>query len=722
MGRKILLVLLFTSAILWAQNKSYSIEDIYKNKIYTSTRVNSFKWIPGGQAYSFVQMNPETKVPEIWREDIITGTRRVIIDAEQLKHTAWGQADPGDYQWAPDGSYILFTGVLPARKLKTGGNFSIYDFAQQKTTRLIESKDDQSNVHLSPDGKYVAFVRGNNLFVYDIASDKITQLTFDTNPEIINGKFDWVYEEEFSVIKSIEWSPDSKTVAFWHLDQSSVPVVPLQKYDSLYPYVYTYHYPKPGAPNSLVKIGMADIATGKLVWADLGNDTDIYIPRIQFTGNPEILAIQRLDRLQHKLDLLFAERKTGKTNCILTEKDTAWLNITDNWYFLSNGKKFIWQSERDNFAHLYLYNMDGTLDMQLTSGDYEVSKLLAVDEKEKKVYFTSNERGVLYSDLYSVGFNSKNKKRLTEAIGTHSISISADNRFFTDEFSNIRTPAIKSLNAIDGKKLRDLTSISNLPQDKFDFGETNFLRFTTSDGVELQAMMIKPVGFSPDKKYPVLFYNYSGPGSQSVKDQWDRQGIWHNLLAQKGYIIFIMDNRGTGGRGRNFERVVYKNLGYWEVNDLVEGAKYLQNLPYVDKNRIGIWGWSYGGYAAASAILRGSEYFKVAVAVAPVTDWRYYDDIYTERFMSLPALNPEGYKASSLLQYADRLKGKLFIIHGTADDNVHFQNSVALVEKLIDAKKQFRVMYYPEKEHSIYGGSTRQQLFTMITEFILKEL
>ncbi|MBI5727010.1 MAG: S9 family peptidase [Ignavibacteriales bacterium] len=454
---------------------------------------------------------------------------------------------------------------------------------------------------------------------------------------------------------------------------------------------------------------------------DIGKETDIYIPRIKFTKDPGKLAIQRLDRLQQHLELLLADTKTGNTKVILQEQTTGWIDINNSLTFL-NDNTFIWESEKDNFSHYYLYAVDGTLIRQITKGEFEDSELLGVDEKTSTLYYVSNERGVIYSDIYCIKTYGTGKRLMTPEKGTHSVSFSPDFAFFTDRYSNATTPSVLSLYSADGVKLRDLTKVTNNFSEKYDIGETSFLRFTTSSGVELQAMMIKPANFDPAKKYPVLFYNYSGPGSQTVKDVWDRQGLWHQLLAQKGYIIFQMDNRGTAGRGREFKHLLYKKLGTLEVEDLIEGAKYLSTLPYVDKSRIGIWGWSYGGYMSALTLMKGAEYFKMAVAVAPVTDWLFYDNIYTERFMSLPELNPEGYKNASVLESTDLLKGKLLIVHGTGDDNVHFQNSVKLVEKLIAGNKQFRTMYYPEKEHSIYGGKTRQHLFTMITEFILSEL
>lgn len=719
--KSILFLFLFIS-IINGQNRYYSIDDIYSNKLVISTNVSGFQWIPGAREFSFIKMNPTEKVPEIYSHNIMTGEAKVLVGAENLKLS--GQEKPislGTYKWSGDGSRLLLTGTLLARTLKTGGAFFVYDMKEGKIIYTGESEDEQENIEFSPDGKKVSFVRGNNLYVCNIADGKTTQLTNDGSDVIINGAFDWVYEEEFSIITAYQWSPDSKSIAFWRMDQSNVPKFAFQKYDSLYLNFHEMRYPKPGAKNSLVQIGVVDIESKNTVWMDIGKETDIYIPRIKFTKDPGKLAIQRLDRLQQHLELLIADTKTGSAKVILQEQTTGWIDINNSLTFL-NDNSFIWESEKDNFSHYYLYAADGKLIKQITKGDFEDSELLGVDEKTSTLYYVSNERGVIYSDIYCIKTDGTGKRLLTPEKGTHIVSFSPDFAFFTDRYSNATTPSVLSLYSADGAKLRDLTKVTNNFSEKYDIGETSFLRFTTSGGVELQAMMIKPANFDPAKKYPVLFYNYSGPGSQTVKDLWDRQGLWHQLLAQKGYIIFQMDNRGTAGRGRDFKHLLYKKLGTLEVEDLIDGAKYLATLPYVDKSRIGIWGWSYGGYMSALTLMKGAEYFKMAVAVAPVTDWLFYDNIYTERFMSLPELNPEGYKNASVLESTDLLKGKLLIVHGTGDDNVHFQNSVKLVEKLIAGNKQFRTMYYPEKEHSIYGGKTRQHLFTMLTEFILSEL
>jgi dipeptidyl-peptidase-4 len=410
--------------------------------------------------------------------------------------------------------------------------------------------------------------------------------------------------------------------------------------------------------------------------------------------------------------LLFADRTSGKTRTILTEEDSCWIDVFDDLTFLKNDRQFIWSSERDGFKHLYLYNLDGKLTRQLTKGPWEVEKLEAVDEAEGIIYFSSSERGTMYRDIYSINLD-----------GSHHPSFSPSASYCTDTYSNITMPPSISLYSSKAGKIADLTAADLSYNNVYALGKPEFFSFKTSDGVALSACMIKPPDFDSTKKYPVLFYNYSGPGSQIVKDEFGGGNyFWHQMLAENGYIIFMVDNRGTGGRGTAFKHLAYKKLGTWEPNDLIEGAKFMAAQPYVDASRIGIWGWSYGGYMTALTLLKGADYFKIGVAVAPVTSWRFYDDIYTERYMSLPSLNEEGYENSAVLTYTQKLKGKLLLVHGTADDNVHFQNSVKLADKLISENKQFTTMFYPEKTHGIYGGKTRQHLFTMITNFILQNL
>lgn len=706
------------------QKKVFFVEDIYSKREFYGSSLRSVQWFDDGNKFSFIKYDSTSKSMAIFQYDVLTDEENVLISSNELKIPNSDETITiMNYKWSPNEKYILFTDLLPARDIKSGGTFYIYDLVNKNIIRVIKSEQEQMNAVFSPDGNKLAFVRGNNLYVIDIASGVEKQLTKDGSEEILNGHFDWVYEEEFSIIVGFDWSQDSKSIAFWRLDQTNVPKINIAKWDSLYFNFLEMHYPKAGAKNSIVKIGVVNIEDGNTQWMALGDETDIYIPRIKFTNDPNILSVQRLNRLQNKLEFLLYNVKSGRGDLLFNETDSAWVDINDNLYFLRDNKRMIWTSERDGFNHLYFYDLKKKLVSQITKGNWEVNDLFSVDEKNELIYFTANERGTIYKDLYSINFNGENLKRITELSGYHSINFSSNNEYFIDVFSNANSLPSTILCKSNGENMKALIAADMSVFQDYGFSQMEFFKFTTSDGVELNAAMIKPVDFDSTKKYPVLFYNYSGPGSQIVQDRWGGiNHLWHEILAQRGFIIFMLDNRGTGGRGKAFKNLVYKNLGNWEVNDQIEGAKYLSTISYVDTARIGIWGWSYGGYMSALTLLKGADYFKVAVSVAPVTDWRFYDDIYTERFMSLPELNPEGYNNSSVLNFTDKLKGKLLLIHGTGDDNVHFQNSVALVKKLISENKQFQTMYYPEKDHGIYGGMTRIHLFNMITDFILKNL
>lgn len=717
------ILILFLLQVLVYPQKKITVDDIYTNPEFYPDSLNKFHWLNDGKSFTYLKESPGTYYSSIYEHNISTAEEKILVPGNQLIANDSIRVSIENYQWSPDNRYILFTGILPARKLKNGGNFYVYDMSEEKIIYSILSEDRQENIRFSPDSRKIGFVRDNNLFVFDISSGKQKQLTFDGNDDILNGVFDWVYEEEFSIISGWTWSPDSKTIAFWRLDQSPVPVYNIPIYDSLYLRFRTTHYPTAGMHNSLIKIGVVNINSGKVNWMDIGKNSDIYIPRIKFTNDPNYLSVQRLNRLQNKLDLLFCNINTGFSEIILTETDTTWVDVFDDLYFLKDGKRFIWPSERDGNKHLYLYDYNGNLINQITKGDWEVKQLLSVDEYNNKLYYTSDERAPIYLDFYSVDLNGRNREIITKKPGYHKINISPGNVFFTDQFSTANSLTVTSLYKINGEKIESLIVPDMSFFKDYNFSSLRFLEFTASDGVKLNAYIIKPDNFNPTKKYPVLIFNYSGPGSQSVVDKWlGTDYLWHEFLVQEGYIIFCLDNRGTGGRGKSFKDIVYKQLGKWEVDDQIEGAKYLASLPYVDKNRIGIWGWSYGGYISALTILKGADYFKAAISVAPVTHWKFYDTIYTERYMQTPELNPEGYKESSPLNYIDKLKGKFLIIHGTADDNVHFQNTVAMVTKLEEYDKQFETMFYPGELHGIAGGITRIQLFTLMTDFILKNL
>ncbi|MFQ5866346.1 MAG: S9 family peptidase, partial [bacterium] len=574
-------------------------------------------------------------------------------------------------------------------------------------------------------GKSIAFVRDNNLVLMELKSGKETQLTHDGHEHVLNGHFDWVYEEEFSIIEGWQWSPDGNYIAYWQIDERRVPGFDIVHYDSLHLNWNRMRYPKAGDPNSIVRIGVVHVKTGKNIWMDIGTEDDIYLPRIKWLPNSKKLTILRLNRLQNKIDLLLGNVTTGKTEVIFTDSDKKWLDVDDDLRFLKKSNQFLWTSEKDGYKHIYLYDLEGNLVRQVTQGEWEVRKVVAVDEKNQFIYFTATEKSPLENHLYRIDFYGKDFQRITNMPGWHSVNFSPNFKTYLDTYSQINVPPKVGLFTNTGK-LRKIV-VEN-PLDvltEYRMNHYEFFTLETSDGVTLNAWMLKPPDFAENKKYPVLMYVYGGPGSQTVRNRWGgKRHLWFQLLAQKGYLVVSVDNRGTGARGAAFKKITYRNLGHWEVHDQIEAAKYLASLPYVDKNRIGIFGWSYGGYMSCLCLFKGNDIFKAAISVAPVTHWKFYDTIYTERYMQTPQLNPWGYENSSPLKYAKNLKGNLLLIHGTADDNVHFQNSVALVNELIAHNKQFETMFYPGRYHGIRERTknTQEHIYTLMTDFLLEKL
>ncbi|HEX3072953.1 MAG TPA: alpha/beta fold hydrolase, partial [Ignavibacteriales bacterium] len=628
----------------------------------------------------------------------------------------------GSYKWSADGKSILLTDKLPARDLKTGGSIALYSLAEGKKTLQISSEKQQVNAILSPDGTHIAFSRGNNIVIADAATCAEKQLTFDGSETILNGVFDWAYEEEFSIIQAIIWSPDSKKVAFWRLDQSGVMKTELPQWDVYNTSFHSMYFPRPGGNISLVKIGIAEISSGKTSWVDLGNDYNIYIPRIAFTQDARYLTVQRLNRLQNKLAFLLADAYTGKSRTVFEESDPAWVDVKDDLMFLDD-EQFVWTSEKDGYNHIYLRDLSGKTDKQLTKGTWEVDHISYVDKENGLVYYVSNERGPVYTDLYSVDIKSGEKKRLTINPGNRKIDFSSDGMYYTEKYSNANDPGNTIIYTSAAETVMELSPSPKEQLNAYSFSPLEIFTFNTSDGIELYGGMIKPAGFDPNKKYPVIIYVYGGPGSINVADSWGGAFyLWHQYMAKKGYIVFLVDNRIAGGRGKQLRNLAYRNFGDYEITDLIETSKYLGALSYVDAKRIGVWGWSYGGYVSSLAIMKAADYIKAAAAVAPVTDWRYYDAIYTERYMSLPDLNNNGYEWSSVMAHAEKYKGKLFIAHGMADDNVHYINSVMLINKLISENKQFEMHAYPDRDHNIYGDNAREHLFNALAQFFLNNL
>lgn len=607
----------------------------------------------------------------------------------------------------------------------------IWDATNKKLTPLSD-KGKQRLADFSPDGSKVAFVRENNIYLKDLKTGKETQITNDGKiNSIINGTCDWVYEEEFSFTKAFFWSPDGSKIAFYKFNESDVKQYTLPFYGNLYPREYTYKYPVAGEANSIVQVYVYDLKSGKTTKMDVGSNTDQYIPRVKWTQNSNVLAIERLNRLQNHLQILLADASTGGSHIVYDETNKYYIDITDDLTFLPDGKQFLMSSEKDGYNAIYLYNMDGKQERKLTNGDWDVTQVYGYNPKRKLVYFQAAASSPLNREIYAVNLKGK-LTRISQKTGTNSALFSKTFDYYINTWSDANTPPYITVDNYKGKTVRVLESNQKLvdKMKTFDMNKKEFFTLSSPEfklpngkQMDLNAFMIKPPHFDPNKKYPVLMYVYGGPGVQTVNNAWEGNNyFWFQMLAEKGIIVISVDNRGTGARGELFKKMTYLQLGHYEIADQIESAKLIGKYPYVDKNRIGIFGWSYGGFMSSLAITKGADEFSTAVIVAPVTSWRYYDNIYTERYMRTPKENPEGYKLNSPLPYVNKIKGHLLLVFGSADDNVHPQNSMALITDLIKNNKQFELMVYPNKNHSIYGGNTRLHLYTRMTDFLTRYL
>ena len=604
-------------------------------------------------------------------------------------------------------------------------DYFLYDLATKTLTKLFDFKVQEPT--FSPDGTKIAYAKGNNLYVYEIASKKSVAITSDgMKNSIINGITDWVYEEEFAFVRAFDWSKDSKKVAFIRFDESEVPEFSMSIFKKeLYPTIETFKYPKAGEKNAIVSLHIYDVAGSTVKKVDLGNYKDFYIARLKWTNDSNILSAQVLNRHQDNLDLLFIDGTTISAKVVLNEKDKAYVDVTDNLTFLQDNS-FIWTSEKDGFNHIYLYDKTGKLKNQVTKGNWEVTSYYGFDEKTKTIFYQSTENGSINRDVYRIALDGKSKVRLSKNSGTNKATFSPNFQFFINTFSSAAQPTVYSLNESKaGKEIKIIESNQDLASKLkgYNLPSKEFFVLKTEKGNELNAWIIKPKDFDSAKKYPVFMYQYSGPGSQQVNNEWNAvDDYWFMMLTQKGYIVACIDGRGTGFKGADFKKVTQLQLGKYEVEDQIDAAKVIGAYPYVDASRIGIFGWSYGGFMASNCIFQGADVFKMAIAVAPVTNWRFYDSIYTERYMQTPQENPSGYDNNSPINHTNKLKGKFLLIHGSADDNVHVQNSMQMMEALIQADKQFDSQIYPDKDHGIYGGKTRIQLYNKMTNFIKENL
>lgn len=703
--------------------KNITLEDIWLNGTFSAKGISEIRSMNDGEHYCILKRTGIEKYAYKTGEKVEDVCLfNTPVNAKKAKPMPRIES----YMFDSNEKQILLSSEFEPLYRHSGiSNYYIYNI-KDKTLELISHNGKQRLTTFSPDGTMVAFVRDNNIYIMDLATKEEKQITFDGKiNSIINGTTDWVYEEEFGITQGFYWSPDSKKIAFYRFDESHVKEYTMQMWGSLYPDNYKFKYPKAGETNSIVDVLIYDLPSQKTMKLNIDSQNDQYIPRIKWTRNANVLAIMRMNRYQNNLELLLADATTGQISIMHTETDKAYIDVPDTWIFLADSKHFLITSEKDGYNHIYMYDLKGNLVKQVTTGNYDVVRIAGVDEKNKKIYYTSKESSPINTDLYVINFDGKKKTKLSDKPGTYNASFSNGCHYYISNFTDANTPPIYTIHNAKGKQLVVLQDNADLAKKMKEYGDETktFGTLTTSEGISFNYYIIKPATFDSTRRYPLFFYVYGGPGNQQVTNRYGGSDYyWHRMLAQKGYIVVCIDGRGTGGRGAEFKKVTYKELGKYECIDVIEAAKYFGKQPWIDENRIGIFGWSFGGYLSSLAILKGNDVFKTAIAVAPVTTWRYYNTIYTERFLRRPQENAEGYDQNSPINFADRLKGNYLIVHGTGDDNVHLQNAIDMITALQKEGKQFDMHIYPNKNHSIYGGNTRWHLYNLMTNFIEEKL
>jgi len=717
-----------SNAQVTAPGKPLTVGRIYSQPSLNGMLTPGLRWTPDGTQLSYLQREGTGKEAktELWAMDAGTGARRLLVAADKLEAilppessnpkqaTGLGRHALAEYQWAPDRKSILFQGPT---------TLEWFDLKSQVARTLVSGKTTIADPKISPDGRYVSFVREHNLWLVSVVDGKERVITQGGSEQILKGQLDWVYPEELEIKTAYWWAPDASAIAYLEMDERKVARYPLVDFASPSGEAEMERYPTAGGANPIVRVLVAPLSGGEAIALDTGAETDIYIPRVSWLTDSRHVAIQRLNRTQTTLDLLIGEGATGHTRVVLSENDPYWINVGDELYFLKDGKRFLWSSERSGHRHLYLYDLEGRQLAQLTKGDWEATALDAVEEAKGFVYFTATEKSPLERQVYRVGLDGTGFTRLTKQEGTHTAAFSSSAAAFTDTFSNAAAPSRQELYRAEGALVASINENRVAELADYHLSPMEFLTVKSRDGTQLNASMIKPPDFNPRKKYPVLVYTYGGPHAQVVRNAWGGSNfLWNELMAQKGYIVFSLDNRGATGRGHRFETPLHFRMGKQELEDQLDGVGWLKSLPYVDGNRIGIWGWSYGGHMTLHAMFEAGEVFKVGFAGGPVTDWRYYDTIYTERYLGLPQKNEQGYQDSSPVKYSAQLKGKLLIAHGTDDDNVHYANTLSVINSLIATGNYVEVLAFPGRGHGVSDPAARRVLMQRVMQFFLENL
>ena len=715
------LFFLCLSTTLTAQQKQITLEEIWGGAFSTES-LRSIRSLDNGKEYSVLSYDRDANgfVVDVYNYE--SGEKvRTLINSSDLASVARIL----NYEFSEDETKMLIaTELTPIYRRSALGKYYVVDLKTNDV--VLVSNHTIQEPTFSPDGSKVAFGHNNDLFIKDLSTENTYRITEDGEKNrIINGITDWVYEEEFAFVRAFDWNADGTRIAYLKFDETNVPEFSMDVYGTdLYQHQDVFKYPKAGEENASVSLHLYNVTTKTTQDVTLDAFQSYYVPRLKWTKDADILSVQTTNRHQNVLDLVFVNATDLSSKLILQEVDDAYVDVTNNLTFLNNNS-FFWTSEKDGWNHIYLYNKNGKLINQVTEGPWEVTQFYGFDTKTGRIYYQSSESGSIQRDVYSITRSGKNKVQLTERAGIHNASFSADYTYFIDSFSSAETPFVFSLHeALSGKLVREIKNNDELKQklSEYNLSPKEFSTITVN-GETLNMYTIKPLDFDPSKQYPLFMYQYSGPGSQQVTNRWNgANDYWHQMLVQEGMIVVCIDGRGTGAKGRDFKKVTQKELGKYEVEDQIAAAQQLGALPYIDAERIGIWGWSYGGVMSSNCLFQGADTFSMAIAVAPVTSWRFYDTIYTERYMTTPQENASGYDENSPISHVDKLEGDFLLVHGSADDNVHVQNTMRLVEALVQANKDFDWLIYPDKNHGIYGGNTRLHLYNKMTDFVRNTL
>ncbi|MFN7998679.1 MAG: S9 family peptidase [Bryobacteraceae bacterium] len=698
-------VLLLTVGLFAADKKPVTIQTLP-----SPPRMPAITWAPDGNRFAWIEKKT------VWQFDVPSKQKKQLLELAPLEEKAAKPPQGGAFGWKNrrvSEQSLQWSSTGEEMLLSIEGDLFLLHTASGKWDQLTATAEPEHDPKLSPDGRFVSFRREHDLYTLEIETKKIARLTSDGSDTLLNGELDWVYPEELDLSTAHWWSPDSSEIAYLQFDVSREPVFPQVDLLSPQAFVEPQRFPQPGTPNADVHLGVVPAAGGPTRWMDVGAARDHLLARVAWTPDSRALAYQRLNRVQNRLDLGLADTHNGSCRVLVAEQDAYWINVNDDFRFLNKGKQFLWGSERDGFHHLYLYSVEEKRFTQLTKGDWEVTQVAGVNEDTHELFYVSTEQSPLGRQLYRVRLDGKQKQQISGGTGSHAISMSPTTQYYMDTYSSLDTAPTRTLHENDGSQV---ASYQETPPSEFEILPTEIVTVKASDGALLYARMIKPTGFSPEKKYPVIVMVYGGPHAQTVREEWSGPNF-DQVLAQKGYLIWQLDNRGSSGRGHLWESKIYHETGAAELRDQLEGIHYLETLGYADMTRVAISGWSYGGYMTLYALANAPNVFKAGIAGAPVTDWRNYDTIYTERYMGLPEENPEGYKRSSPQTNAGEIKARLLLIHNIEDDNVHFQNTMQMVNLLESKGKQFQMLVYPQKSHGVGGPARKQMLEAMLAFF-----